>query len=226
MTHSDLIELRTFESDVRQLLKSYTKMKSELSSLQEELQQRVNEIERLERELSICRRMYSNLRTARILELSDSDIKESKVRITRLVREVNKCIRLLSAEVDEMETDEEYGTDTELMGSPVDLREEAKDDEEEAEESAQIEVIIDESAEMTEESEEMEEEEVEEEAKEEEKVEEEESEEKKTAEERAKEEDKAEEKAEEKKSVEENPSKPKKETDPWDFGMLPLFPDE
>ena len=57
-----------------------------------------SEISRLESALRDSRRQYNNLMTARMLELSDTDIKESRQRITRLVREVNKCIRLLSAE--------------------------------------------------------------------------------------------------------------------------------
>ncbi len=104
MTNSDRIELRTFESEVRQLLKSHKSLKSELKNLRRELSLKESEISSLETELRNMRRMYSTLKTAKMLEVSDSDVKESKLRITRLVREVNKCIRLLSAEKIDDET--------------------------------------------------------------------------------------------------------------------------
>lgn len=98
MNNTDRLELRSFESDVRQLLKAFRDIKSELTAVRAELQSKDAVIERLESELRSSRRAYSTLKTARMLEVSDTDLKESKLRITRLVREVNKCIRLLSAE--------------------------------------------------------------------------------------------------------------------------------
>ena len=98
MNDTDRLELRSFESDVRQLLKDYRGLKSDLKDMRTELSKKDAEIERLKSELRAEKRAYSTLKTARMLEVSDSDLKESKQRITRLVREVNKCIRLLSAE--------------------------------------------------------------------------------------------------------------------------------
>ena len=115
MTNSDRIELRNFESEVRQLLKSYKSLKSEVSGLRKQIALKDEAIERLEGELRNSRRLYSNLKTAKMLEVSDSDVKESKLRITRLVREVNKCIRLLSAE----EIDDELQEDETLAVSDV-----------------------------------------------------------------------------------------------------------
>ena len=103
MTNTDLTELRSFESDVRQLIKSYKVLRDTLSETRRQLSERDAEIERLESDLRQARRSYSTLKLARMIEVSDSDLKESKSRITRLVREVNKCISLLSSEIDETE---------------------------------------------------------------------------------------------------------------------------
>lgn len=272
MTNSDRIELRNFESEVRQLLKSYKSLKSEVSGLRKQIALKDEAIERLEGELRNSRRLYSNLKTAKMLEVSDSDVKESKLRITRLVREVNKCIRLLSAE----EIDDELQEDETLAVSDVKEEIPAKGKEEDVKEkeavleeenvvleepeeieSVEEENIIEETGDEISEEESIEEETVEEEIKEEERevaeIEEEETVEdeikeeesidiEKEAVENVKEEtseassleesvegeEKVEEESKESEKVEKKvrSSKSKKEVDPWDFGMLPLFPDD
>ena len=39
---------------------------------------------------------YANLKTAKMLDISGGDMKEAKSRLSRLVREVDKCIALLN----------------------------------------------------------------------------------------------------------------------------------
>ena len=149
MTNSDRIELRNFESEVRQLLKSYKSLKSEVSGLRKQIALKDEAIERLEGELRNSRRLYSNLKTAKMLEVSDSDVKESKLRITRLVREVNKCIRLLSAE----EIDDELQEDETLAVSDVKEEIPAKGKEEDVKEK---EAVVEEENVVLEEPEEIE----------------------------------------------------------------------
>lgn len=38
---------------------------------------------------------YDTLKTARMIEVSGDDVKESRAKIARLIREVDKCIALL-----------------------------------------------------------------------------------------------------------------------------------
>ena len=92
-------QLRSFESEVRQLLDGYKQQQQELQALRVLLSSKDEEIGRLQTSIRSYERAYSNLKTARMLEVSDGDIRTAKLRITRLVREVNKCIRLLSAEM-------------------------------------------------------------------------------------------------------------------------------
>ncbi len=117
MEASDLQQLRSFESDVRQLLKAYRKQQGELAELRNLLSSREEEIERLQSELRSSERAYSNLKLARMIEVSDSDLRTGRLRISRLVREVNKCIRLLSAEMGEIDASEKQ-ENPEIPGNP------------------------------------------------------------------------------------------------------------
>ena len=106
MNRSDLQALRSFESEVRQLLAAYKQQQEELQRLRVLLGSKDEEIGKLQSSLRSFERAYSNLKIARMLEVSDGDIRTTKLRITRLVREVNKCIRLLSAEMGDIDSPE------------------------------------------------------------------------------------------------------------------------
>ncbi len=96
MTADERKQLKDFDAKVRQLLSRYKVMRQENADLYTELERRDEEIERLRTELGQSRRDYSNLKLAKMISISDDEMKSAKMRITRLVREVNKCIGLLS----------------------------------------------------------------------------------------------------------------------------------
>jgi hypothetical protein len=52
----------------------------------------------LHAEIGQCKKDYSNLKLAKMIEVSDSEMKNAKQRLSKLVRDVNKCIGLLSTE--------------------------------------------------------------------------------------------------------------------------------
>ena len=58
---------------------------------------RDGQIAELERQKQEMKAQYDNLKVARILELSDSDTRNARQKINRLVRDVDKCIALLKA---------------------------------------------------------------------------------------------------------------------------------
>ena len=122
MNQADRLELRSFESDLRQLLKKHQELKSELASLRTLLSRRDEEIERLQSALRMSERAYSNLKIARMIEVSDSDLKEGKLRITRLVREVNKCIRLLSAEMGDIDENSDSKEDSDSNATEKEVK--------------------------------------------------------------------------------------------------------
>ena len=50
----------------------------------------------METTLSATQKNFENLKTARMLEVSDGDLEAAKAKLNKLIRSVNKCITLLS----------------------------------------------------------------------------------------------------------------------------------
>lgn len=98
MTDDERRQLKNFDAKVRQLISLYTVLKKENADLYTELDRKEEEIERLKSELRQSQSDYSNLKIAKMIEISDGELKLSKQKISRLVREINKCIGLLSTE--------------------------------------------------------------------------------------------------------------------------------
>ncbi|MBQ6964922.1 MAG: hypothetical protein IJP82_04430 [Bacteroidaceae bacterium] len=89
--------MKKFEAKVRQIIAQFRVLKQENADLYAELEGKDEEITRLKANLAQSQRDYNNLKLAKMIEISDSDIKESKMKISRLVREINKCISILSS---------------------------------------------------------------------------------------------------------------------------------
>lgn len=98
MTSDEQKKIRNFEARVRQLLLQYRNLQDETARLQGELGKKDEEIARLTQELKSIDENYQHLKIAKFMEISDGDIKNAKLRLTRLVREVNRCIGLLNSE--------------------------------------------------------------------------------------------------------------------------------
>ena len=92
--------MKEFEAKVRQVLAQFRVLKQENADLYAELEGRDGEIKRLKAELAQNKIDYNNLKLAKMIEISDADIKESKMKISRLVREINKCINILSTDTE------------------------------------------------------------------------------------------------------------------------------
>ncbi|MBR1491732.1 MAG: hypothetical protein IJ610_03145 [Bacteroidaceae bacterium] len=92
--------MKEFEAKVRQVLAQFRVLKQENADLYAELEGRDGEIKRLKAELAQNKNDYNNLKLAKMIEISDADIKESKMKISRLVREINKCINILSTDTE------------------------------------------------------------------------------------------------------------------------------
>lgn len=96
MTEEDKKLLTTFEGKLRHFMYLYTELKKENTSLKELLSQKEAEISRLEDSRKELEDRYANLKTARIISINDNELRDTKQRLARLVREVDKCIALLN----------------------------------------------------------------------------------------------------------------------------------
>ena len=97
MTPEERQSMKQFEARVRQVLAQYSVLKQENEDLYTEIEKKDEEIQRLKDQLSQSQNEYNNLKLAKMIEITDSDIKESKMKIAKLVREINKCISILSS---------------------------------------------------------------------------------------------------------------------------------
>ena len=101
MTDEEKRQLKIFDGKIRQLISNYQVMKKEIGDLYIEVDRKDEEIARLKAELRQSQSDYSNLKLAKMIEISDSELKGAKQRISKLVREVNKCIGLLSPDLNQ-----------------------------------------------------------------------------------------------------------------------------
>ena len=74
----------------------FDELKQENADLKLLLGQKEEEIKLLEQSRKELEARYTDLKMARTISLYDKDIKDTKQRLTSLVREVDKCIALLS----------------------------------------------------------------------------------------------------------------------------------
>ena len=92
------IVLATFQTRVRQMILHYQELKKENQELYAMVEDNEQKIKLLEAKLAQQERDYQSLKMARMMEITDGDLKDAKDRVARLIREINKCIAVLSDE--------------------------------------------------------------------------------------------------------------------------------
>ena len=96
MTEEQLKTIRNFEVRVRQVLFVCDKLREENANLQSLLTEEKSTNGSLREEIIQLQTSYDNLKVARMISASREDIKATKDRLSKLVREVDKCIKLIS----------------------------------------------------------------------------------------------------------------------------------
>lgn len=88
--------INTFATRVRQLILEFGKLKQENAELYEMVDERDAQIKALQEKLSQAEHDYNSLKMAKMMTISDADMEATQKRVAKLIRDVNKCIRLLS----------------------------------------------------------------------------------------------------------------------------------
>lgn len=96
MTEEDKKLLSIFESRLRQLMYLHDELKHENAKLKENLNRKEEIISKMQDDYKILEISYANLKQARIISINDSEVKDTKQRLSKLVREIDKCIALLN----------------------------------------------------------------------------------------------------------------------------------
>lgn len=98
MKEDDLQLVKLLETRVRQLILRNKELRQQNAQLWQQVTEDDAQIQALKEQNKQLRVQYADLKTARMLQLSDNDTRNARQRMTRLVREIDKCIAILKAE--------------------------------------------------------------------------------------------------------------------------------
>lgn len=96
MTAEEEALLRKLEGRVAQLALEYKDLKARFAELEGVARKKEETIQALQTRIDRLQADYANLKTAKMIDISDGDLKNAKTRLSKLVREVDKCIALLN----------------------------------------------------------------------------------------------------------------------------------
>lgn len=88
--------LTLFATRVRQMILQYKDTKQENSELYAMVDERDAKIKKLEEKLAQAQHDYNSLKMVKMLEITDGDMESAQKRVSKLIRDLNKCITLLS----------------------------------------------------------------------------------------------------------------------------------
>jgi chromosome segregation ATPase len=88
--------LNLFSTRVRQMILQFKETKTACQKLNEQVEEKNAQIKQLQEQLAQAQRDYDSLKMAKMIEITDGDIEGAKKRVQSLIRDVDKCITLLS----------------------------------------------------------------------------------------------------------------------------------
>lgn len=91
-------QIMLFQTRVRQMILKFSEVKKENEELYAMVDQKESEVTQLKAQLAQAQNDYQSLKMARMLEITDGDLEGARARVAKLIREVDKAIKLLSAE--------------------------------------------------------------------------------------------------------------------------------
>ena len=86
------------ETRVRQMILRFQELKKENEELYKMVGKNEQDLKALRDQLAQDERDYESLKMARMIEISDGDLQGAKDRLSKLIREVNKCISMLQGD--------------------------------------------------------------------------------------------------------------------------------
>lgn len=88
--------LATFEARLRQMILQFQNLKEENKELYAMLEKSEEENKRLTSQLDEVKRQFDTYKMAKMIEVADGDIEVAKARFAKIIRDVNKCISILT----------------------------------------------------------------------------------------------------------------------------------
>ena len=96
MTNKYEETIAAFEQKLRKIMSAYQLLQKENSELKEELERKHNDLMRAHKDVLTLQKDYEQLRIARSLVASDDAHDAAKQSVTKLIREIDKCLALLN----------------------------------------------------------------------------------------------------------------------------------
>ena len=93
MSEKTIVE---FQTKVRALILQFQNLKKENEELYAMLEKNEADVRQLRRQLLDKQQEFDAFKAAKLLEVSDGDIQSARERLAKLIRDVNKCIAVLS----------------------------------------------------------------------------------------------------------------------------------
>jgi len=84
-----------FQTRVRQMILRFQELKKENEELYAMVDKNEKEIKELRERLEQSDNNYDSLKMAKMMEITDGDLEATKNRLSKLIRDVNKCITIL-----------------------------------------------------------------------------------------------------------------------------------
>lgn len=93
MSEKTIVE---FQTKVRALILQFQNLKKENEELYAMLEKNEDDVRQLRQQLLDKQQEFDAFKAAKLLEVSDGDIQSARERLVKLIRDVNKCIAVLS----------------------------------------------------------------------------------------------------------------------------------
>ena len=90
--------ITAFETRLRQMILRFQELKKENEELYAMVAKNEQDIKLLQEKLEQRQNDYNSLKMAKMIEITDGDLDGAKERLSKLIRDVNKCIAILSDE--------------------------------------------------------------------------------------------------------------------------------
>lgn len=86
----------TLKDKIKKLLSLYNNLKAENLALKKQVDESKIQLKNKDSELEFLKNKYNKLKLAKSLLASEGDSHDAKIKINRIVREIDKCIALLN----------------------------------------------------------------------------------------------------------------------------------
>lgn len=96
MTPEEEKTLHQFEARVRQLLMKYKSVVQENGALKTKLEEQKVQIKEQVQQIEVLEQRYATLKMSKMFEVTSVDTETAQKRITKLIREIDKCIAMLN----------------------------------------------------------------------------------------------------------------------------------